>query len=207
MIHLSTRRRAAAVVAALVAGLAGASAVPSGADASTAGRAREVPKTTITIKAPGCDGCRIALAHAVWPAHGVPEVWESRSRTVHDGAATFRVRTARTHGLSMTVTAPWEGQLGYVTTVVFRYAGERAGDPMRFRRARDETRGSACWAGTREDAITIPLAVKKVRVSGLGSRVAGSIAFTRTTRHSMRPMRAVRKGVMGSQDVNICGRR
>jgi hypothetical protein len=107
--------------------------------------------------------------------------------------------------MSMVVSAPWEGHIGYATTVAFRYGGEKAGNEIGFAEARQKTKGSACWAGTDEDAVTIPLTVRKVWVEGVRHRVRGSIAYAGVTQDWMKPMRDVFDGVMGSQDVNICG--
>jgi len=107
----------------------------------------------------------------------------------------------------MTLTAPWEGHTGYVTTVAFRYGGEQVGDEVGFAEARSKSKASACWAGTSADEVTIPLTVRKVWVEGVRHRVRGSIAYAAVTQDWMVPMRDVWDGVMGSQDVNVCGER
>lgn len=43
------------------------------------------------------------------------------------------------------------------------------------------------------------------RGRGVRHRVRGSIAYAGVTQDWMKPMREVRHGVVGSQDVNICG--
>ena len=55
------------------------------------------------------------------------------------------------------------------------------------------------------DAVTIPLTVRKVWVEGVRHRVRGSIAFANVTQDWMKPMRTVWDGILGSQEVNICG--
>lgn len=205
-------RRGAAAATAVLAGLTGALAtglatgLPA-ADATTPARA--VPKTTITFEAPGCDGCQVRLFQARWDKHakyGV-KVWQTSQKTVEDGAVTYIVPTKHTHGMSMTVIAPWEGHTGYLTTVAFRYGGEKPGDEVGFRDARSKSKGSACWAGTDTDEVTVPLTVRKVWVEGVRHRVRGSIAYASVTQDWMVPMRDVWDGVMGSQDVNVCGER
>jgi hypothetical protein len=205
------RRGAAAVAAAaaVVAGLTGAVAAGgTAADAAPAAH-RAVPKTTITFQMPGCDGCDVRLMQARWDdraKYGV-RYWSTAQRTVEDGTVAYTVPTKHTHGMSMTVTAPWEGHTGYLTTVAFRYGGEKPGDEVGFREAREKSKASACWAGTRRDAVTIPLTVRKVWVQGVRHRVRGSIAYAKVTQDWMVPMRDVWDGVMGSQDINVCGER
>ncbi|HEU5036572.1 MAG TPA: hypothetical protein VFT70_06200 [Nocardioides sp.] len=209
-------RRAAAATAVLVAGVAGvATAGTPAADAapsSTPARAAvavAVAKTTITFEVPGCDGCDLQLMQARWDKkaqYGI-KYWHSSEKTVEDGSVSWRVPSKHTQGLSMTVVAPWEGHTGYVTTVAFRYGGEKPGDEVGFREARSKSRASACWAGTDADEVTIPLTVRKVWVEGVRHRVRGSIAYAAVTQDWMAPMRQVWDGVMGSQDVNICGKR
>ncbi|MGY2702986.1 hypothetical protein ACVW2K_002570 [Nocardioides sp. HB32] len=204
-----TLRRGTAAVAALVAGLTGAVAAGSpAADASTPARAA-VAKTTITFEMSGCDGCEVGLMQARWDKHAQYGVryWDTGQKTVSDGTVSFTVPTKHTRGMSMTLTAPWEGHTGYVTTVAFRYGGEQVGDEVGFAEARSKSKASACWAGTSADEVTIPLTVRKVWVEGVRHRVRGSIAYAAVTQDWMVPMRDVWDGVMGSQDVNVCGER
>ena len=212
MSTISISARRAAATAAVVAGLAGtALATPTyagsgpGGDPAAAGTA-ERPRTTLTIKAPDCNGCSIELQQGLWKPDGGARVWDGPRRTVRHGSVTFSVPTRRTHGMSMLVRAPWEGALPAITTVVFRYGHEQPGDPVGLREARSKRRGSACWAGTTQEQVTIPLATHRVRVPGNAQRwVPGTIAYTSVTQDWMRPVRRVWHGVMGSQDVNICG--
>ncbi|WP_296605116.1 hypothetical protein [Nocardioides sp.] len=206
-ISLVRRGAAAAAVTACVAtGLA--TAVSTGpAHAEERDAARAVPKTTITFEVPDCEGCEVAIMQGRWDPDAKigMRVWDGGQKTVEDGVVTFRIPTKRTEGLSMTVRAPWEGHTGYMTTVAFRYAGEKVGDEIGFRQAREKTKATACWAGTDADAVTVPLTVRKVWVEGVRHRVRGSIAFANVTQDWMQPMRAVWDGILGSQEVNICG--
>lgn len=195
------RRGAAAALASL------ALIAPATADAAPQERA--VAKTTITFEMPGCDGCEVSLTQARWDRRerwGV-RVWDTGQKVVEDGAVSFTVPTKHTKGMSMTVVAPWEGHTGYLTTVAFRYGGMKPGDEVGFHDARSKTMASACWAGTSADEVTIPITVRKVWVDGVRHRVRGSIAYASTTQDWMVPMRDVWDGVMGSQDVNVCGER
>jgi hypothetical protein len=211
MKSISPFRRGTVAAAAMVAGLAGAVAAgaPTADAAPAATAARAVPKTTITFEMPGCDGCDVRLTQGRWARHAEhgARFWQSRQKTVEDGAVSYTVPSKRTKGMSVTVAAPWEGHTDYVTTIAFRYGGERPGDEVGFREARSKTKGTACWAGTNADAVTLPVTVRKVWVQGVRHRVRGSIAYASVTQDWMVPMRDVRHGVLGSQDVNICGER
>lgn len=204
------RRGAAAAVAtaAVAAGLATAVS-PAPAHAEDRDAARAVPTTTITFEVPDCEGCEVGIVQGRWDddARWGIRVWDGGQKTVEDGVVTFRIPTKRTEGLSMTVEAPWEGHTGYMTTVAFRYGGEKVGDTVGFHDAREKGKASACWAGTDADAVTIPLTVRKVWVDGVRHRVRGSIAYASVTQEWMKPMRDVWDGILGSQEVNICGER
>ena len=106
--------------------------------------------------------------------------------------------------MSVAVRAPWEGFTGYRTTVAWRYNGNLQGDTVTLEQAVTKKMASACWEGVRSREVTVPLVVEKVRVRGQKKMVNGSIAFVPTTQSWLHPMREVRDGVLGSQDVNIC---
>ena len=165
----------------------------------------DAARTTLTFTVDDCEGCEVQLVNARSTLDAdVVHVWESRAKEVRDGKVVFRIPTRRTWGMSATVRAPWEGHTGYVTTVAWRYNGERVGDPVTLQDAVTKRKASACWEGVRSRAVTVPLVVEKVRVDGVHQEVAGSIAFVPTTQGWLPPMRRVVEGVLGSQDVNIC---
>lgn len=163
------------------------------------------PRTRLTFTVDGCEGCEIQLVNALRTRRTDVRVWSTKVREVRDGTVTFRVPTKNTSGMSATVRAPWEGHTGYATTVAWRYDGERVGDPVTLKEAVTKKRASACWEGVRRRAVTVPLVVEEVEVDGVRERVPGSIAFVPTTESWRKPMREVWDGVLGSQDVNICG--
>jgi len=201
----STLRTGLAFTAAVAALYAGTAALPS---AEADGRAAPA-KTTITFEVPDCEGCELSLTQARWDdsaTYGV-RTWDGPEATVKDGKATVTVPSRRTWGMSVAVDAPWDGQLAAVTTVAFRYAGHDLGDEVTFADARDERKASACWEGTRRAEVTLPLAVRKVRVDGVHGRVDGSIAYVDRTEGWLQPMRRTYRGVLASQDVNVCGPR
>ena len=132
--------------------------------------------------------------------------WGSRDKTVTGGSVSFVVPRPLTRGISATVVAPWEGTTGYTTLVAFRYGGHRVGDHVSFADARTRSRGSACWAGTTKDELTIPLTVRKVTVPGTTGPTAGTIAYTRVTQPWLHPMMAAGKGILGAQDEIVCAK-
>jgi hypothetical protein len=206
----TTLRTGLAFTAAVAALYAGTAALPTADAADAAPRSAALTTTrttTLTFTVPDCDGCTLQLGQGLWDdsAKSGVRFWESKEKTVRDGEATFTVPARRTHGMSVLVRAPWEGHTGYVTTVAFHYGGFEVGEDVSFTEARHQRKASACWEGTRRDAVTIPLTVRKVRVEGVRHEVNGSIAYVDTTQSWLDPMRRVWRGVMGSQDLNVCG--
>jgi hypothetical protein len=192
------------------AGLSGA-ALLAGALAATTPAAhaqvedRAAARTMLTFTVDDCEGCEVQLVNARRTLDAdVVHVWQSQTKRVTDGVVTFRIPTRRTWGMSATVVAPWEGHTGYVTTVAWRYDGERVGDTVTLDEAVTKRKASACWEGVRSRKVTVPLVVEEVRVRGVRKEVDGSIAFVPTTHSWLPPMRRSPEGVLGSQDVNIC---
>jgi hypothetical protein len=199
-----TSRLRAGVAGAALAPLLASALAPT-TDAAPAERSAADSRTRLTFTVADCEGCEVQLVNARSTLDAdVVHVWQSRTRTVEDGKVTFRVASRRTWGMSVTVRAPWEGHTGYVTTVAWRYNGERVGDAVTLEEAVTKKRASACWEGTRQRRVRIPLVVEEVEVDGVHERVPGSIAFVSTTQSWLEPMRRVWDGVLGSQDVNVC---
>jgi hypothetical protein len=189
---------------ALLATLLVPTAAPALADPAPAAAAGMASgRTTLTIHAAGCEGCEITAHSALTSDY--EDVWESKEVEVVDGVAMFRVPTDRTAGLSLSLRAPWERRLGYVTVVAMRYAGAHPGDTVGYRDARTERRASACWGGTTEQSFEMTIRTRKVRVDGVGrGRVPGTLAWARTTPEWLPPVRRVYDGVMGEQDIDFC---
>lgn len=204
---MSIRTTAAAVAGTALLAVLAPTATATIADRAPDGRAA-APRTTLTFTVDDCEGCEIQLTSALGTIKqanaGEVDIWSSRTRTVEDGSVSFTIPTKRTWGMSVAVRAPWEGFTGYRTTVAWRYNGKLQGDPVTLEEAVTKTKASACWEGTRQREVTIPLVVEKVRVRGVKKVVDGSIAFVPTTESWLKPMREVWDGVLGSQDVNIC---
>jgi hypothetical protein len=186
-----------ALTAALAAGSLGGSISPAVA------RTAVTPKTHLTFEVKGCEGCDFRLTQAL---DGRQRVWQSRSRKVKDGKVSWRIPTSRTHGLSVTVLAPWDGGAGYVPTVAFRYAGKRVGDEVTNAVARTKRKASTCWAGTVEDALTLAVTVVHARSTNPpGDPIRTPRAFTSVTQDWQKPMERAFKGITGTQDVSYCG--
>src|SRR5690348_763728 len=108
---MTARVLTAALTIPLAAALLGGSLT----DLSSSAAARPAaPRTHLTLKVTGCEGCQIGLTQAL---NGRRKVWQAKGRTVKDGSVSWSIPTSRTHGLSITVLAPWDGGAGYVPTV------------------------------------------------------------------------------------------
>lgn len=217
---MTRTRRIAAVLAATVAGLAGgmtaygadaarADAAPATASAATVAVARAAAPhmTRLTFAVHGCDGCTIQPLQYI---AGEQKDWEGKRKTVEDGSVSWTFQTKHTHGLSVWITGPWEGQdggtPGYVANVVWRYDHEKVGSTVARRDVKAKHKASGCWAGTTADEVTIPLEARKVIVQGVTGKTAGTLAWTKVTQEWWRPMLPTHKGILGSQDVMPCKR-
>ena len=212
MTTLPAVRRFAAVLGTLASLVAGTAIAVAPADGAAPGAAPDPApragghRTALTFEVPGCEGCRFQLYQGREASDAKhPTAWISREKKVRDGVVSFVPRSRHTFGMTATVIAPWEGQTGYLTTVVFRYGHEQVGDEVSFREARSKRRATGCWEGTRRDALTIPVVVRKVMVQGVQERVEGSIAYLPTTQSWLPPMQRARHGVLGTQEIQICG--
>ncbi|WP_395657925.1 hypothetical protein [Nocardioides sp.] len=206
-----SRARTAALTTTLATTLAAAIATSLAAGSATAGAptgppeaARaDVPRTHLTMRFTGCNGCDIRLTQAL---DGREQVWQSKGRTVRHGTASWSIPTSRTHGLSVTVLAPWDGGAGYVPTVAFRYGGERVGDEVTDAVARTKKRASACWAGTAKDAVTLRITVVRARSTNPpGDPIRTPRAFAAVTQRWEKPMERAWHGISGTQDATYCG--
>ena len=174
------------------------------APAATAHPARSAPpRTHLTLEVTGCEGCEIGLTQAL---NGRRKVWQAPGRTVEDGTASWSIPTSRTHGLSITVLAPWDGGAGYVPTVAFRYPGLHVGDHVTHRVAKRKKRASACWAGTTSATSTLEITVVHARSTNPpGDPIRTPRAFTSVTQEWEKPMERAWHGISGTQDATYCG--
>lgn len=168
-------------------------------------RSRRAGTTALTLRVPRCEGCRLTLGQWLEPTRAP---WRSATQAVVGGRVRFVVPSARTQGMFVAVTAPWEGATGYQTFAVFRYGDRQPGERVGFATARRQTQGSPCWAGTRAARRTLTLAARPVRVLApmSGQRVRGTIAWVPRQQQTWLPDRPVRAGVLGSEEAIGCER-
>ncbi|MGZ4455221.1 MAG: hypothetical protein ACXVWV_04520 [Nocardioides sp.] len=199
-----TRRTLAALLVTAAAGITGVAGVTTGTAAQA--QAPTAPAMTrLTFSVHGCEGCEIQPVQYI---AGQRHAWQGKKKVVKDGTVTFTFASQHTHGLSVWIRGPWEGQdgtgTGYVANVAWRYDHEQVGSTVTRDDVRSKTRASGCWAGTDAARVTIPLEVRKVMVQGYTHRTAGTLAWTKVTQDWWRPMLRTDKGILGTQDVMPC---
>ncbi|MBA3783736.1 MAG: hypothetical protein H0X12_18050 [Nocardioides sp.] len=186
------------------AGLSVAAALLTTGAASAQVPTAEAATTQLTIRVVGCEACEVGLTSVLDTGAEMPDVWSKPSRRVKDGKVTFTVPTDRTAGLSIPISAPWEGSTGYVALASLRYAGAEVGDKVAFRTAREQRHASGCWAGTTAETATLRLKVRRVTVDGNLGPTPGVMAWAARTQPYLDPMERVWHGVMGTQDATFC---
>jgi hypothetical protein len=185
-----TRYAARAVVAGLAATCL---AVP-------AGSAHAAPeKTQVVLDVAGCEGCDLRAY-----SYQGDDVWSSKPVTVEDGRAVLTVPTARTEGMSIAVSAPWEEHLPAVGQVVFRYAGQAPGDHVTRAEARAARKGSACFPGIDAPQIELKVRVLRAHFPGVAGRATAPAAYTTVSQPTVGDRERVVDGFYGSQDVVPC---
>ncbi|WP_151081914.1 hypothetical protein [Nocardioides cynanchi] len=203
-------RRLAAVAVTMAAAVLATTAQHDPATAATAdgsdGHADRAPATTaLHIHITGCNRCTLTLQHAV---HGQLTVWTSKPQRIGaDEAADFRLLTARTHGLSFVLRAPWEGNTGAVPNLVTRYRGHKIDSPVTRAEARAGSRAEGCWAGTSVDSARLSFHVARVpgrTIPGKPTQIP--LAYATHTMSSWRPMVKTYKGTIANQDAFWCTR-
>lgn len=201
MSTVSPRTRVLAL-AAVVPSLAGLAALTPHADASAPAAAAAAPRTTVTLEVTGCSSCTFELQQAI---EGREKVWTSKAKKVSDGAVAWSVPTSRTRGMSVTVTAPWDGGIGAVPNLVFRYQGLQPGDAVTTADAASAKRAAGCFAGTDADTLTLPVTVDHARTRAVGGgRTHTPRAYTTTTQDFLKPMSKTYRGIIANQDAYWC---
>ena len=206
-------RRARGIAAVLTTLAAAALATTVSSDAHAMG-ARVAPSATssarpahtrLVLHVTGCDRCSIAPQHAV---NGSPHVWTPPFQRIgSDHRAVFRVRTARTHGMSFVLRAPWQGNTGAVPNIVTAYRGHAVDSFVSRDSARNGARAEGCWAGTTIDAVRLDFHVSRVRAKTLDGRPTRiPLAYATHTMSSWKPMVKTFKGTIGNQDAFYCTR-
>lgn len=195
---------AALAVGMLVGGLAGAAGTATASTVTADGASSaSAPRTELTLAVTGCEGCELRLTQAL---NDRMKVWQSKAKKVSDGTVSWSLPKSRTHGLSITVIAPWDGGAGYVPTVVFRYAGEHVGDAVTNAVAKSKKHASGCWAGTSKAHVTLPITVVHANSTNPpGDPIKTPRAFTPVTERWEKPMYRAWRGISGTQDAVYCG--
>jgi hypothetical protein len=184
---------ALAIVITSALGVAQASAVP----VASPERASIELDTDLTLKIAKCEGCVITLLSY----DGANSIYSSVPATVTEGSVTITLPSARTAGMSIRVEPPWfTAPVALDTNVVWRYAGVSIGDSIGFMEARTKRRGSGCWAGTVNEAVTLTIRVRRVSRAGR----PGAIAWAPVTESFLRPMETTHRGVLLTDDVLAC---
>lgn len=201
MPRLPVRPLAGALIGALVivmTSVLGSAAPVSAVPVAASPRAAAIElDTDLTLKIAKCEGCVITLLSY----DGANPAYSSVPATVTGGSVTINLPSARTAGMSVRVEPPWiTAPVLADTNVVWRYAGKAIGDSIGFMEARSKRRGSGCWAGTVNEAVTLTIKVR--RVSRYGR--PGAIAWAPVTESFVPPMERTRRGVLVSDDVLAC---
>ena len=86
------------------------------------------------------------------------------------------VPTAMTPGMSLTISAPWEGFTDSATNVVLSgWDGDTSapfipgGETASTAQAKKRKLGLSCWAGTTKSTATMRVSVAKIQVPGVGT--------------------------------------
>ena len=165
------------------------------------------PRTTVTLVVTGCDGCTMGVQRAINTDSTVtpqrPTYWNGRKAKVTAGRVTFSVPTAYTAGMSFTITAPWQGDTGYVPNVVLGKSSTVGG---RVTPAKAENRklSTACWAGTSSATATIHVRVTRVMVEGYTKPEPVPLAWASPTVPTVGPLGRTFSGTLGNQEAYYC---
>jgi len=216
MTRIGPLRRGALLVTGLLTAVGGSLATGSAAHASPSApstgqlqppaQRQAAGSTDLTLVVRGCDRCDVQLVRAI--DGEADHVWTSKLRRVGpDHQVSFQLRTARTHGLSFVIDAPWGGNTGAVPNMVTRYAGHRVGTVVHRADARAAHRAEGCWAGTQADTARLRFQVDRVAVRTVdGHRAKAPLVYSRHTLPSWKPMVHTYRGTIGNQDAFYCER-
>lgn len=184
-----------------VAALAPALGLAATAAPSSTGTAASVSTTKVTLAVTGCDGCTLQLHQEL---EGRTTTYDSSAQKVVDGKASWTVPTAATHGLSITVDAPWDGGVGAVPVVAFRYSGRQVGSPVTATQAKAARGGTGCFAGTAERTLTLPITVVRIPATNPpGDPIVTPVAFTAVTEPWIGGTQRAFHGQLATQDAAI----
>lgn len=174
--------------------------VPASATSSTSAAASGAT-TKVTLAVTGCDGCTLQLHQEL--EHRT-SVYTSSAQKVVDGKASWTVPTAATYGLSITVSAPWDGGVGAVPVVAFRYSGRQIGSAVTPAQAQGSRAGDACFAGTAERTLTLPITVVRIPATNPpGDPIVTPLAFTSVTEPWIGSTQRAFHGQLATQDAAV----
>lgn len=202
MTRTAARAAVLGIVGGLVAALGSATPAMSAPAPEAPAAAQRVETTRVVLAVQGCERCRLR-AHSY--VEGSGDVWSSKPARVRDGRAVLRVPTARTEGMTVAISAPWERHLPAVGQLVFRYAGQEPGDRVTRQDARAARRGSPCFPGIDAPRIRLKVQVVRAHFAGNGGRATGPAAYTVVSQPTYGNQARVVDGFYGAQDVVPCG--
>lgn len=180
------------------------------------------PQTTIKIFVSGCEGCTIgwqrALASDTTVAPGKPNFLAGEQSKVSGGQVTFTIPTKLTQGVSFTITAPWEGDLDYVTNIVLGsdsltgLSAAPAGTKVSTSQAKQRQEGSPCWQGTTKAKAVINVSVAKISAAGVDGKAKAPLAWASPTVATILPGAnggdsspvSLTNGTTGNQEAFYC---
>ncbi|MBW9204857.1 hypothetical protein KV097_02790 [Mumia sp. zg.B17] len=167
---------------------------------------RKAPRTVITLKIAGCEGCRLRPTQAVRGK----SAWTGKAKRVRDGKVRWSVRTDRTAGLTFFVErnpkAASTTVLNAVPMIVARYRGKAVGSRVSDAAARKAKRATPCLRGTQASRFTRRVVVRYSRVddpTGPGTVRVPRYYFKKTQR-ATKPYSRTFKGTLAAQDLYVC---
>ncbi len=165
------------------------------------------PTTTITFRVTGCDGCTISA----WVPVLTPDGGPAAKAKVKDGRASLQIPTAQTQGTSFQITPVKNPYMNAVTLIVFQYKGAAPGDVITKSQAKTYRRGSACWAGTADEAAQIRVRVRSVWGPAFApdeknppTRARQPLAWVVPTQQAAAPYWPLFKGALQAQGNPSC---
>lgn len=208
------RRGAAALTVALTVAITVALALaplPGGGDAAgvaasqAAGTATGRTTVTVTVVVRRCRSCTIQPVRYV-PSEGADPWWGPVRHLDSARQVTLHLPTARTHGLTFFVDAPWHGADDVAALAALRYRGRSPGDAVTAADARTTHRATPCWAGTDRPAARIVIRVDRfpTGTAFTGQRTHHPRAYSPRTLETWPPMARAYRGSLGAQDAYAC---
>jgi hypothetical protein len=182
-------------------------ALVASAPPSTAADDPTEPMTTVTFTVSGCEGCTISS----WLLAGSSDGGPSAKAKVANGVASLQIPTAQTTGTSFQIDPVTNPYMDAITLIVFQYKGAKPGAVVTKAQAMTYRRGSACWAGTTDDAAQIRVRVRQVwgpafdpMVKNPPKRALQPLAWVIPTQQSAPPYWPLFKGALQAQDTPPC---